>query len=394
MDGESLGSFDVAISGAGPAGASLALRLARRGLRVALLDAGQFPRDKLCGEFLSPEGVQALERLGLGGALARCRARTIGRVRLTTPSGRALEATLPDGRSALGLSRAVLDTLLIAEARQAGVRVVEQARVGGPLVEEGRVAGLAARSADQGRMRVRAKVTVAASGRHSTLVGQTGRTRFREWVYHRRDFGLKCHLLSPGHRTPDAVTLHLLPGGYVGTCQVEGGLVNLCGLLPEALLRRYRGDLQALTRAVFNANPELARLWASASPTGPWKTVAGVRVEISTPRFPGIFYAGDCQGTVDPLAGQGITMALLGAEALVPFILRAVGAGLATSALQREAQAAWRRRFDRRVRLCRLFHQVLVRPGIIDFGARLGGVGGRLLATAYGWTRDVSGTSA
>ena len=62
--------FDVAIAGAGLAGAALALGLAKAGARVALVDAGRFPREKLCGEFLSPEAWGALERLGVTEAVA------------------------------------------------------------------------------------------------------------------------------------------------------------------------------------------------------------------------------------------------------------------------------------------------------------------------------------
>src|SRR5690349_5768324 len=114
MSGVSVGGFDVAIAGGGPAGSSLALRLARRGLRVALLDAARFPREKLCGEFLSPEGVRTLEDLGLGGLWDGCGAPAIVRARLTTPRGRVLEAAFPDGLAARGLGRGTLDALLIA----------------------------------------------------------------------------------------------------------------------------------------------------------------------------------------------------------------------------------------------------------------------------------------
>src|SRR4051794_40575488 len=102
--------FDVAIAGAGLAGGALALRLARAGMRVALAAPAGSPRDKLCGEFLSPEGVEALARLGLAGDVARSGPEPIRRVRLSTPRGRVVDAefTGPDGRPGLGLGRSVL----------------------------------------------------------------------------------------------------------------------------------------------------------------------------------------------------------------------------------------------------------------------------------------------
>src|SRR3954471_14820978 len=110
-----LGSFDVAIAGAGLAAASLALRLARRGVRVALLDPGEFPRDKLCGEYLSPESWSVLDRLGLANEVAASGYHAIRLVRITTPRGSVVEAQVdgPDGLPGIGLSRSYLDDLVV-----------------------------------------------------------------------------------------------------------------------------------------------------------------------------------------------------------------------------------------------------------------------------------------
>ena len=384
--------FDAVIAGAGLAGASLAARLAGAGLRVALLDAASFPRDKLCGEYLSPEGVLALERLGL----EACRGgQPIHRVRLSTPRGTLIEAEVsgPDGRPGLGLSRSALDQAIVRLAISRGASLFESTRVVGPLIEEGRVVGLLARGPDHESMAIRAGVTVAADGRHSALVKKTGRTRARSRLPTRPAlFGLKRHFTVPADRSdatePEgSVGLHLVAGGYGGTCRVEGGLTNFCALLPESALKRHRGDLDRLAATELAVNPTLARLFDAATPAGDWKTVAGVRVETSTPGLPGILYAGDCRGTVDPLGGQGMTMALLGPEILAPFVIEAVKDG-ADARLQRRYEAAWNARFDRRIALCRAFHHVLVRPGLLDASRGLGRAWPRLLYAAFDLTRD------
>jgi flavin-dependent dehydrogenase len=389
--------FDVAIAGAGPAGASLALRLARAGASVALIDAGTFPRPKLCGEYLSPEGVEALERLGLGASIAAVGGEPIGRVRLSTPRGRVLEADAagPGGRMGLGLSRSTLDDLIVREARAAGVTLFEGGRVGGPMVEDGRVVGLRARASGTSEgFEVRANTVVAADGRHSALVRQTGRVRARSKLPIRPSLmGLKRHLRITDESAAEpagTVGLHLIPGGYGGTCRIESGLTNFCALIPASVIARERGDLDAAARGAFGANPALARLLDAAEPAGPWKTVAGVRVEVASPTLPGILYAGDCQGTVDPLGGQGMTMALLGAELLAPTVLRAIarGSGGITPAVQRETLGRWRRRFDRRVRLCRAFHHLLVRPSLLDLACTFPRLAPRVLAACFRKTRD------
>src|SRR5262249_39637160 len=144
---------------------------------------------------------------------------------------------------------------------------------------------------------------------------------------------------------------------------------NLCALLPERALRRHRGRLDSLADEQFSANPALNRVWKSCQGTGDWKCVAGVRVETTAPRLPGLFYAGDCQGTIDPLGGQGMTMALLGSEVLLPFVKNALAAGSVSSSLQRAYEHEWHRRFDRRIALCRAFHHLLVSPWTIDLAS-------------------------
>jgi flavin-dependent dehydrogenase len=384
-------TYDVAISGAGLAGASLALRLARQGAKVALFDPASFPRDKVCGEFLSPECWGVLERLGLADEVRNSGYHAIHLVRISTPKGREVVAnvTSSNGLPGIGLSRSTLDHLIVDRAKAAGVDVFESTRVSSAIVEEGRVVGVQGRGLSP--IEVRSSVVIAADGRYSSLVKQTGRTRGRSW-FRPRLFGLKRHfdLKNPdAAEHPGTVGLHLVSGGYGGTCRVEDGSTNLCALLPESVVKAHRGDLDRVARESLGQNPALARLLDSGEPTGDWKTVAGVQVQISKPQYPGILYAGDSQGTVDPLGGQGMTMALLGAELLGPFVERALSNGRGVdSAIQAEYQASWHRRFDRRVHLCRLFHHMLVHPGFVDLASSLGIVAERFLAACYRQTRE------
>jgi flavin-dependent dehydrogenase len=385
--------YDVAIAGAGLAGSSLALSLARGGARVALLDPSRFPRDKVCGEFLSPECWGVLERTGLADDVITSNYHAIHSVRLSTPSGREIVADVVgrDGRPGIGLSRSKLDDLLVRRARQAGVDVFEASR--GAIIEDGRVVGVQARGLEP--FEIRAKLVIAADGRHSALVKQTGRTRVRSWSRPRL-FGLKRHWAATDPEAaerPGTVGLHLIRGGYGGTSLIEDGSTNLCALLPEAMVKARRGDLDRVARECLGQNPALARLLGSGGPLGEWKAVADVRVQVSRPTHPGILYVGDAQGTVDPLGGQGMTMAFLGAELLRPLVERALVQKGVDPRLQTEVQAAWHRRFDRRVLLCRMFHHMLVNPWFVDAGSSLGSIASTFLAACFRQTRDRVATS-
>lgn len=384
---------DVAIAGGSLAGGALAILLARAGANVLVLEGSTFPRDKLCGEFLSPECWDVLERLGVREAVSVSGYHPVRRVRLTTPRGRVIEAEIAGATdpSGIGLSRSKLDEIVLGRARENGAQVLEGTRVSGPIVCQGRVVGFSARHPSLGVVAVSANVVVAANGRHSAIVQQTGLTRVRS-RFRPRYFGLKRHVRLNEAIAPEpeeTVGLHLLRGGYAGTCRIEGELTNLCALLPESWLRPCRGNLDRLVSGVFPRNPHLGRFWESARPVGEWKTVSGVRVEASSARLPGIFYAGDCRGTVDPLGGQGMTMALLGAELLAPFVLDALTQKAAGRRVQRAYESTWERRFARRIRLCRAFHHLLVSPAALDVAAHYPAVAARVLRMSYRQTRDV-----
>ena len=131
--------WDAIIVGGGPAGASLAVLLSRHGVRVVLVDQSQISRQKVCGDFCTSMWP-LLDQLGVAGAVERL-ALPIEMLELVLPGGRRLLAALPgDGncRGAAALSRWTLDTLLLDEARRAGVEVLLHRHVGKVLIESGR----------------------------------------------------------------------------------------------------------------------------------------------------------------------------------------------------------------------------------------------------------------
>ena len=124
---------DVLVVGGGPAGATLAALADSRGADVMVIERARFPRDKVCGEFLSAEGCGVVERLGLLDELLGRGCVRIGACRITGRRGGQLDADLPDlgrfGREGLGVSRALLDPLLLDLARDRGARVRQRKTV-------------------------------------------------------------------------------------------------------------------------------------------------------------------------------------------------------------------------------------------------------------------------
>ena len=130
MAGADSSPADVVIVGAGPAGAATAILLAERGLAVTLLDRARFPRDKICGEYLSPETSRIFDRLGVLKAVDATGARPLRGMRITAPDGTVAVGDYPqEGRwrgyrdHALAARRCQLDATLVERARELGVRV-------------------------------------------------------------------------------------------------------------------------------------------------------------------------------------------------------------------------------------------------------------------------------
>src|SRR5690606_3785503 len=122
----------IVIVGGGPAGASLAIRCAAAGMETVVVERESFPREKLCGEFISPECGRHFEELGVAEAIAEAGARRLTETRFFSISGR--EAAIPCewlGGEALGLSRSRMDKILLDAARAAGAEVMERAQAVG-----------------------------------------------------------------------------------------------------------------------------------------------------------------------------------------------------------------------------------------------------------------------
>ncbi len=362
---------DVLVIGGGPAGAALAAMAAERGARVLLAERDRFPRDKVCGEFLSAEGRISLGRLGALDALLAAGAVPIARTTVSSSSGRAVEAFLPDlagaGRDALGISRSLLDAALLDRARALGADVRERCEATEPIVEGGRVAGARLREvglAGPGEP-VRAPIVVAADGRRSMLaralhpaLGDPTRSGPRAW------FGLKAHFDAAAASPRGAVELHLFEGGYAGIGPVEGGRINLCFMSRVAALRACGGSPDRVVSERIFANPTARRSLAGAQRRSPWKSVGPLRFGPRRPAAAGALFVGDAAGTIDPFCGEGISNALAAAELALPFALDASAHGGLTRNAERNYDRTWRAAFVPVTRRARAIGFLFARPAL------------------------------
>ncbi|HEX4141948.1 MAG TPA: FAD-dependent monooxygenase [Pirellulales bacterium] len=356
-------TWDCVVVGAGPAGAVTALLLARAGRRVAIVDAARFPRQKVCGEYLSSAAWQLLDELGLGNL--RGQAVELSGMRLDVAGGRRATLDFPAPSPApASLSRYSFDAALVAAARAAGVDVFEGYRVKQVLAADGRITGLAAIDADHPRASetFRAPLIVAADGRRSLVVRDTGRVaRGRSGLV-----GFKAHTDGPmpaGSET--TLVMHSLPDGYIGVCPVEGGRINVCGVMPRQRLRSSRGNLaQALRLWIAESGPSQSYLDIDREPEG-WLTMPEVTIQRSYARTPGVLYVGDAMGTIEPLTGQGMTMALASARLAARHLLACEAASI-DRAGQMAYEQAWHAQFATTIRASRWMGWLLRHPRLLS----------------------------
>jgi flavin-dependent dehydrogenase len=346
--------YDVAVIGGGPAGSTLAALLARRGVSVALLDRDEFPRDKLCGEFLSYDALPVLERLGIGldGAPAIHLCRVISRRSV-------YEFEFP--HAARGVSRMLLDATLFGAATAAGAAgfsgwTATALRPGAVEVERG------------GEQRaIEARVIAGAWGRWGRFDTLLGRSFVRDRSH--RNFGFKRHYRSPAPRL-DSIDLHSFSRGYLGVSPIEGGLVNICGLVHARRLAGHKGRWQAFVDEIRREEPPLDRMYAAHEPAQEgFLSSEPVIFRARSPVERGVILVGDASGVVDPLTGNGMAMAIQSALVAAPFIVRMLGGD--RPAAEAEYAAAHHAFFAPRIRWSRRVARLLSQPALLDAALRL-----------------------
>ena len=303
---------ETLVVGGGPAGAAAAAELAGRGRRVVLAEAAPGPRDRVCGEFVSGESLPLLRRLDALGSIGEVGPVALHRARFTAPRGGSIELELQElagGGPTLGLSRRVLDDLLLRCAEARGARLMRGARLRALLRStDGAVSGAWLEIRGK-RIRVKASLVIGADGRRSTVAHHARlnlppRPPFR--------CAIKAHF-HPGagmRSLRELVEVHLFSGGYVGMQPVEGNRVNVSAVIDASLARRIGGGAARILLGAISASPAARRRLEGACPAGRAVSLYPLDPRRSASLADGVLLAGDAARVVPPFAGEGITAAL------------------------------------------------------------------------------------
>ena len=351
---------DVAVIGGGPAGSTLAALLAQRGLRVALIDRDSFPRDKVCGEFLSYDALPILDRLDITAELDRHAAPSITHCRVV---GRKTSYEFELPRAARGVSRLLLDDLLFRRAVALGAEDWSgwtATRVSSEAVD-----------LEQGEQRrtIAAKVIVGAWGRWGRFDTQLARGFVRD--HRHRNFGFKRHYRGLSSQSADTIELYSFRRGYLGVSPVEGGITNICGLVHSARLSKLKGRWDAFVSSIRAEERSLERLYTGHEPAQEqFLSSEPVIFRARSAVERGILMIGDASGVIDPLTGNGMAMAIQSALLAAPTVKAVAG-----DADRRRAEDAYRTAhhqfFASRIRWSRQVAKLLSHPALLESAMRI-----------------------
>ncbi len=321
----------ITIIGGGLSGLGLASGLLKHGVPVKVIEAGTYPRHRVCGEFLTSLRNDTLNQLGIEGCLDDA---LLHRSTTWYKHGRRIKSfNLPV--PARGISRFYLDSWLVNHIRQNGGEVVEGKRAK-PQTSEG---------------------VIIACGRRPGSNGMTG---------------LKAHW--SGIDLHDDLEVHLGKHAYVGLSAVEDGYVNVCGVFREIAKGSFaRPELRFLRTLELCGCGALAdRLRSGGMRDGSFCSVTGL--DYSGGQASGI---GDQRTLIPPYTGNGMTIALESAQVVLPLILQYAGGSITWQDYLAKADSALQQRFRKRLFHARWLHPMILNPSaqsLVKIAASIGAV--------------------
>jgi len=363
---------DAAIIGAGPAGSAAARLLAQAGWKVILVEKAEFPRRKVCGEFISHTTMPVLKDCGIAAPFIAAAGPPV--TRIGAWAGGAMLVAPHQRVWGRALGREHLDVMLRDAAVSAGAMLLQPAEV----VAMRHEAGTHRCILDDGR-EIAARTVIAACGSWNAK----GVFAVRKDGTAPSDlFAFKAHFRS-SQLEPGLMPLLAFPGGYGGLVQSDGGRTSLsCCIRRDALEKaraRHAGKAgEAVLAHILETTQGAWRALGHAELEGSFLSTGPIQPGVRTRQKDGVYFTGNIAGEAHPVIAEGISMAIQSSGLLARLLIAGRGETYAQE---------WHRRFAPRIRAASLFAHLAMSdagrfaglavlraaPSLLDLGARLSG---------------------
>ncbi len=328
--------FDCAIAGGGLAGLSLAVQLADAGYSVILFEKEKYPFHKVCGEYISMESFDFLERIGI--RLSSMNLPMINEVKISSPSGNSITRKLDLG--GFGISRYTLDSTLATLALKKGVVLLEETKVTDIVFEN----DLFTVKANQ--QSYKAKIVCGAFGKHSLLDKKLERKNIASTKNY---VAVKYHVKL--NFPDDRIELHNFKDGYCGISKVDGDRYCLCYLTNSQNLRDNDNNIQKMEQNVVMKNPFLKNYFKEAvflyeHPLTISQITFSKKIAVENHAL----MLGDSVGNIAPLCGNGMSMAMHSSLIAFQQLQKYFDSIISRDNLEHMYQSQWNNLFSNRIK--------------------------------------------
>ena len=329
-------TFDIVIIGGGLAGLCNAIHLSKKGKSVLLIEKNEYPKHKVCGEYISNEVLPYLNFLDVNpfdfGAVK------IKEFQLSTTKNNLISAKLPLG--GFGISRYQLDFILSEKAKENGVTILEDSVINVDFRND-------VFSIETKENKIyNSKITIGAFGKRSLLDVKME----RDFIKKKSPYlGVKIHV--KGDFREDLVALHNFKGGYCGVSKVENNAINLCYITNYSSFKKYKNIEDFQEKVVFK-NSFLKEIFKNSEAIFDKPlTISQISFETKKPVENHILMCGDSAGMIHPLCGNGMSMAIQSAQLASILILNYLnGEVVSRNELEKQYIRQWNRKFSLRLK--------------------------------------------
>lgn len=346
---------DILIVGGGPAGSTTALYLARLGFNITIIEKKKFPRETLCGEFLSKEVTDVLKDLNFYEDFISLEPNKLNSFRAVDESGVELKSDL--NFDAFGMKRSVFDSFLLEKAKSPNVFIHQPAEVISIIKTK---SGFTSEIVNEtsSKYQINSKLVIAAYGKQNVLDKKLERDFINKKTYLN---GIKIHLPVEllNESFSDEIRIYTNDGLYCGMNQVNKSEMTVCFLENRKYSKipsrdRFLGLLKSNAQFKNLFNQEAQEYIKSTNIYGTGNIFFGKRKVVEN----GIIMIGDAARVISPLAGDGIGMAMESAK-LFYSIIKQIGIS-DTEKLYSEYERRYEKVFSKRLKTARVVQSLIL----------------------------------